>query len=434
MSIIKIKISCSESYDFTNRKSNCNFQILDIICEDNIEYYSIPISSHFYKAINKINEEVLDYNDKNNPYKNIPTWIGDLRTANIYHTLFKNIGSKSNIYAFRTIKELKLINLLSKNNIFKLYKLILKDISNIWISIINDNNDLDNKYNNLSKFINYKFTIESALGFNVTFEEQLQLLKATKTYEGKYENNVRFEIKDNLHSELKEDFNRVSLFKIDYILVKILQHYLPDYDGYCSYRTKSLVHNEFHEEICIFNPEECIKRAKNNYCDASYYNNFAKNYSYLSNNKPEFVHIQSGGLNTLINKEKELLDLQFEEIKKINEKLEDENNEETKYQEIINKEKTQLCLEFGNNDLKKINIEYINFFIISYNEINNQHITLFEHNNIYLLLQKYRFFNNYILKNINNIKELKELIKLKELIELKDSLIKKIQKKLLPEY
>jgi hypothetical protein len=50
---------------------------------------------------------------KKNASKNIPIWIGDLRTANLYYTIFKNLDYKSNIYAFITIKELKLINLLS---------------------------------------------------------------------------------------------------------------------------------------------------------------------------------------------------------------------------------------------------------------------------------------------------------------------------------
>lgn len=399
MTVIQIKINCLESYDSTNRKSNCNFQILNTVFENNIEYYKIPINNFFYKAIDKKQFEVLDFNDSKNTFKNIPIWLGDLKTANIYHTIFKEINKYSNIYAFTTIKELKLINLLSNNNILLLYTLILKDIEQIWISIINNNNDLDNKYENLFKFINYKFTIGTALGFNITFKEQLNILKATKNYQEYYKfgeiENVRFEINNNLHSHLKEDFNRISLFKTDYILVKILQYYFPDYDGYCSYRTKSLIHNEFHEEICIFNPENCIRRQKNNICDANNPRNFIEISKFLNNNKSNFILNQSGGLEieTIINSDNIITNI---------------NEKEIFEQSIIN------CLNIGIDDLKIINIDYLNFFIISYNEINNQYLSLFNDSNIYKLLNNFRIINNYISKeSLNELNKLKNLLIIK---------------------
>jgi hypothetical protein len=163
--------------------------------------------------------------------------------------------------------------------------------------------------------------------------------------------------------------------------------------------------------------KKCIKRQKNNFCDASNPDNFTKNYSFLSNNESNFNTIMSGGVN---------------EIDKIDEQINDnyeiEINKEKINEEEMNKQNEELCLKIGAKDLEKIKIEYLNFFIISYNDINNQNKTLFKDNNIFILLKKYKFFNDYILKKFNNIKELKELIKLKELIELKDSLIKKIEK------
>ena len=38
MSIIKIKIKCPDSYDFANRKSNCNFQVLNTVFIEEILY------------------------------------------------------------------------------------------------------------------------------------------------------------------------------------------------------------------------------------------------------------------------------------------------------------------------------------------------------------------------------------------------------------
>lgn len=121
--IKEIKINCTQSIDTLNRNSNCNFQNLDIVIEDDYEIYNIPENYHFYKAIDTSHRLILNFNDPRNKYKNKPTWLSDLRTAYIYYNVFINKNKRSktecDIFAYKLTKILKLFNLLSLNNLKK---------------------------------------------------------------------------------------------------------------------------------------------------------------------------------------------------------------------------------------------------------------------------------------------------------------------------
>jgi hypothetical protein len=207
-------------------------------------------------------------------------------------------------------------------------------------------------YEELSLLLKYKYTIEATTGYNATFDEQKKYLNAIKKYNEHHmitgtNQKIRYKIKNNLHSELNEDLNRISLFKSDSILINILMKYLPQLDGYCSYRTKSLIHYpEFHEEICIFNPEHLLLRAMNNICDANNPNNFKSIKIILVNNEPSFI--QEGGMQDeqeLLKFEQKLLQNQDgQELLIFEQKLlqKQDGQELLQKQELLNKIKQNL--------------------------------------------------------------------------------------------
>ncbi len=210
-------------------------------------------------------------------------------------------------------------------------------------------------YEELSLLLKYKYTIEATTGYNATFDEQKKYLNAIKKYNEHHmitgtNQKIRYKIKNNLHSELNEDLNRISLFKSDSILINILMKYLPQLDGYCSYRTKSLIHYpEFHEEICIFNPEHLLLRAMNNICDANNPNNFKSIKIILVNNEPSFI--QEGGMQDeqeLLKFEQKLLQNQDgQELLIFEQKLlqKQDGQELLQKQELLNKIKQNLFNE-----------------------------------------------------------------------------------------
>jgi hypothetical protein len=354
----QIKINCTQPNDILNRNSNCNFQNLNIEMNDDYEIYNIPENYHFYKAIDNKHQNVLEYSNIGNIYRNNPTWLSDLRTAFIYYNTYINQGKKSksecDIFAFKPTRVLKLFNLLSTNNLKKLYDKIFIDIKDKWNEIIGTYNEDINiiLYEELSLLLKYKYTIEATTGYNATFDEQKKYLNATKKYNEHHmitgtNQKIRYKIKNNLHSELNEDLNRISLFKSDSILINILMKYLPQFDGYCSYRTKSLIHYpEFHEEICIFNPEHLLLRAMNNICDANNPKNFKSIKIILVNNDPSFI--QEGGMQDeqeLLNKIKQnLFDEDKQELLKFEQKLlqNQDGQELLQEQELLNKIKQKL--------------------------------------------------------------------------------------------
>ena len=315
--IIDISIDCLNNIPDggNNIDPNCNFQINPIFKDsDNIEYYLLDNPNYFYKGIDKTS--ILEFNDPNNPYKNKPSWMSDLSTAYHYVNFFtiKKQKPYANIYVFKTIKSLKLFNLLSINNIKILYNKILTKINEIQSSI-DSQIDNDNLHDELQKYMNYKLTIEATTGFNVTFEEQLVLNELNlsyftqKNFQSSNGNIIKYRINNNLHSHNKEDLNRYSRMKTDYCLVQILIDFFPNFDGYCAYRTKTLSHigTSFHEEICIFNPELCIRRDHGNILDANNSRNNIAIYHYLLGKSPQF-------------KERELMDIEGGNGNKIDDK------------------------------------------------------------------------------------------------------------------
>jgi hypothetical protein len=178
--IKQIKINCTNEINYLNRNSNCNFQNLDIVIEDDYEIYCIPDNYHFYRAIDTNNKTILDFNDTKNKYKNNPTWLSDLRTAYIYYNTFINQNKKSksecDIFVFKPTRVLKLFNLLSTKNLKKLYDNIYIDIDNKWNEIIvsskEDINIISSLFEELSLLLKYKYTIEATTGYNATFDEQ----------------------------------------------------------------------------------------------------------------------------------------------------------------------------------------------------------------------------------------------------------------------
>jgi hypothetical protein len=91
----QIKINCTQPNDIFNRNSNCNFQNLNIVMEDDYEIYNIPENYHFYKAIDNEHQNILEYSDIRNIYRNFPTWLSDLRTAFIYYNIYISIKVKN---------------------------------------------------------------------------------------------------------------------------------------------------------------------------------------------------------------------------------------------------------------------------------------------------------------------------------------------------
>ncbi len=154
---------------------------------DNIEYYFFNAQNYFYKGIDK--PSILDFNDPAIFFKNKPSWMSDLRTANMYVEHFNRKGRPSNIYVFKTLKSLKLFNLLSTHNISILYNLILQQINNKRL-VIQQNIDIniynESLFNDLDKYITYLLTIEATLGYNVTFDQQLIINKITNFQRNKF--------------------------------------------------------------------------------------------------------------------------------------------------------------------------------------------------------------------------------------------------------
>lgn len=438
----QIKINCTNTIDYLNRNSNCNFQNLDIVIEDDYEFYNIPENYHFYKAIDTNHQTILEFNDARNIYRKNPTWLSDLRTAYIYYNTYINQGkiSKTNcdIFAFKPTRVLKLFNLLSSTNLKKLYDRIYYDIVQKWNEIISTFEEDINitLYEELSLLLKYKYTIEATTGYNATFDEQKKHLNATKKYNDHHiidGQKIRYKIKNNLHSELKEDLNRISLFHSDSILINILMKYLPQFDGYCSYRTKSLIHYpEFHEEICIFNPEHLLLRARNNACDAINPNNLKRIKYFLVNNNPSFI--QEGGMKNEQEQETNKLKLNQELLDKIKQNLlkkhelldtEQELLSEQEFLDINEQEllinkylstkqnfNTEVILSNDSNLIiniyNSLNPEFANYFIKQY-KIDDFIIAL---NILYNHLLIFRIIN-LIINNSKNSKnpEIKEIIR-----------------------
>lgn len=307
--IIDYNIKCYSECNNTDIYENFTRQtntacILGKINENDFDMFILNTGANIYKCMDKTSITTTDV--KNN-HAGKPSWYGSLSTANGYIGNHKNTRA---IHQFKTIRNLKLLDLLNTNNI----KRIVTDLENkqiddlkkfidkhnhilkykyININIYNHDNIVNditkiimNIYNiyaiksewhNLtqyfSRLIHQINSIKLATGYHTTLKIQSEemSLPISKTDLNRYfiaetdiddkinEYPILYKSNTTTYGHTLDSLNRVSTFKTDIEMTKLLvEHY--NFDGYYGKQVPSLFHGVFLDEICIFCSRGTIER------------------------------------------------------------------------------------------------------------------------------------------------------------------------------
>jgi len=232
----------------------------------------IPSGALLYKGMPLACDGVLDSHDIKNAFVRKPAWYGDFKTALYYAERKRNNGGMScGVFAFETIREVHLINLLHVETLRTIHDMLAEKAT-----AARDAGD-DTEVRRIDR-MGLALIVATGWGMDADAQERTarrefngsKQRRMAKAFTGTNGATVVQDASGQQCGWAPDALNRMSLMQVDMIIVSMLIELFPALDGYYAPLTRTLWHRNgvFHPEVCMFQSQSTLRRFNTLFLDA----------------------------------------------------------------------------------------------------------------------------------------------------------------------